>query len=92
MWYEELGITSPFYGDDSVCVVCGDCREILSKLPDCSVDLVLTSPSYNVGMDYDDYNDNISWDEYNRLAQETNQLAFKISKGRDVIMGRLLNR
>jgi DNA modification methylase len=56
------------------------------------VDLVLTSPSYNVGMDYDDYNDNISWDEYNRLAQETNQLAFKISKGRDVIMGRLLNR
>ena len=45
-WYEEYGITRPYYGDDAVCIVHGDCREILPLIPDKSVDLVLTDPPY----------------------------------------------
>lgn len=48
MWYEGLGIKEPYYGDDYVCIIYGDCREILPQLPDNSVDLVLTDPPYGV--------------------------------------------
>jgi DNA modification methylase len=35
----------PYYSDDSVCIIHGDCREILPHLP--KVDAVVTSPPYN---------------------------------------------
>ena len=47
-WYEDLGIANPFYGDDYVCILHGDCREILPQLP--KVDLVLTDPPYGIGI------------------------------------------
>lgn len=43
----------PYYQDKWVTIYHGDCREILPQLPDKSVDLVLTSPPFNVGMDYE---------------------------------------
>jgi len=42
----------PYYEDERVTIYHGDCRDILPTLPDNSVDLVLTSPPYNVGIDY----------------------------------------
>jgi DNA modification methylase len=38
-------------------VICGDCLEVMKHIPEKSVDLVLTDPPYNVGLDYDGYND-----------------------------------
>ena len=48
MWYEELGIKKPYYADEWVCIVHGDCREVLPLIPDNSIDLVLTDPPYGV--------------------------------------------
>lgn len=45
-WYESYGITKPYYADDAVCIIHGDCRDILPALKDKSVDLVLTDPFY----------------------------------------------
>ena len=45
-WYENFGITKPYYADDAVCIVHADCRDILPLIPDKSIDLVLTSPPY----------------------------------------------
>lgn len=42
----------------------GDCVEVLKKIPNDSVDLVVTSPPYNVGIDYDEHVDDVSMDEY----------------------------
>ena len=39
-------------------VIWGDCFEVLKKIPDKSVDLVLTDPPYGVGMEYDKFDDN----------------------------------
>ncbi|GAH13170.1 unnamed protein product, partial [marine sediment metagenome] len=36
----------PYYSDEWVTIYHGDCREILSQLPDKSVDLVLADPPY----------------------------------------------
>jgi len=45
----------PYYEDKWVTIYHGDCREILPELPDESIDLVLTSPPYFVGKDYEAY-------------------------------------
>ncbi len=41
-----------------------DCVEGMKQLPDNSIDLILTSPPYNIGIDYDSYNDDRDWGEY----------------------------
>ena len=45
-------------------LVCGDVIEQLKLIPDNYVDLVVTSPPYNVGIQYDNYADNRTWDDY----------------------------
>ncbi len=48
---------NPYYVEDAVIIYCGDCREILPKIPDKSIDLVLTDPPYGVGIEYGLYTD-----------------------------------
>jgi len=50
-WYEEYGITRPYYSDDAVVIVHADCRDILPLIPEGSVDLVLTDPPYGINLD-----------------------------------------
>jgi len=33
-------------------IICGDCLEVMKDWPDNCVDLVVTSPRYNVGVKY----------------------------------------
>jgi len=42
----------------------GDCLTELKKLPDYSIDLIVTSPPYNCGIEYNSYNDNMKWEDY----------------------------
>jgi site-specific DNA-methyltransferase (adenine-specific) len=44
-------------------IICGDARR-MDAVPDASVQLVVTSPPYNVSKDYTDHNDSLSLDEY----------------------------
>ena len=45
-------------------VIHGDCLEVMRGMPDNSVDLVLTDPPYNVGIDYGVHNDNMNDKEW----------------------------
>ncbi len=45
-------------------IICGDSKNILSKLPNNCVDLVFTSPPYNFGLNYMENNDTIDWIRY----------------------------
>jgi len=45
-------------------LICDDSEEVLKKLPDNCIDLVLTSPPYNFGIDYDTMEDGINWEKY----------------------------
>jgi len=58
---------NPYYQDEWVTIYLGDCRGILPQLPDKSIDLVLTSPPYNVGKEYEL---DISRDKYKDLLTE----------------------
>ena len=44
---------NPYYEDDLVTIYHGDCREIMPQLP--KVDLVISSPPYNVDKEYEAY-------------------------------------
>jgi DNA modification methylase len=45
-------------------IICGDSEEVLKKLPDNCIDLVITSPPYNFGFGYDTSKDGIDWEKY----------------------------
>ena len=63
----------PYYQDDAVVIYNADCRDILPLIPDKSIDLVPTSPPYNIttgkggAWQIDDwYDDSLPEDEYQK--------------------------
>ncbi|MFA6662233.1 MAG: site-specific DNA-methyltransferase [Bacilli bacterium] len=48
----------------------GDCRELLKQIPDNSVNLVVTSPPYNIGKPYGMYKDKIALDKWEELIND----------------------
>ena len=61
-------------------IINGDCVEEMGKLPESSVDLVVTSPPYNVGIDYDTHDDNQSMEDYWKFTENWLTQAFRILK------------
>lgn len=47
-----------------------DCIQGMKQLPDNSIDLIVTSPPYNIGIDYDVYDDKRPWDEYYQWCEQ----------------------
>ncbi len=45
-------------------LLCGDCLDVLPTLEAASVDVVVTSPPYNIGLDYATYSDQLSETAY----------------------------
>lgn len=48
----------------------GDCREVLKSLPEKSVHLIVTSPPYNLGINYNEWNDRLAFEEYVKFAEK----------------------
>ncbi len=61
-------IGKPYFRDDSVVIYHADCRDILPKMP--QVDLVLTSPPYNIGLGYGEYKDDLGEDAFHQMNAE----------------------
>ena len=51
-------------------IINGNCIEVMKELPQSSVDLVITSPPYNVGIDYDTHIDDTSMEDYWNFTRE----------------------
>lgn len=47
-------------------IIYGDSLQILRALPEESVHLAITSPPYNVGLEYDSHNDKMPYDDYRK--------------------------
>jgi len=45
-------------------IICGDCLEVIKKIPDNFVHLAITSPPYNVGLEYSNHHDRMDYNEY----------------------------
>ncbi len=75
------------YPDDYINkVICGDCMDVMKQMPDECVDLVVTDPPYNVNINYDNYNDNMKWDEYYEYCEFVIRRLNELSNHRIVII------
>lgn len=54
-WFEDYGITDPYYADKWRVIVKGDCVKVMADLPSESVDLTVTSPPYDNLRNYNGY-------------------------------------
>ena len=61
---EQVAQADPFIMQGSHRLICGDCLTVLPALEAGTVDVVVTSPPYNLGLSYRDYCDERSEDEY----------------------------
>ena len=55
---------NPLPADYENKIICGDSLEVLQKLPDNCVDVIITSPPYNFGLSYETNDDTNSWQDY----------------------------
>ena len=51
-WKNLFPKENRYFKTENGILYCGDCLEIMKKFPKESIDLVITSPPYNIGVDY----------------------------------------
>jgi site-specific DNA-methyltransferase (adenine-specific) len=52
------------FNQDNLRIYQGDCLDVLCDMPEESIDVVITSPPYSLGIKYNSYNDTLSIDKY----------------------------
>ncbi len=68
-------------------IVCGDCLGVMKDWPDNCVDLVVTSPPYNIGKDYEGYDDRKSWGDFMSWLLKIRRELSRISENIVYIIG-----
>lgn len=61
-------------------LTCGDAVELLKEMPDCSVDLIVADPPYNLGKDYGNNHDLKGFDEYIEFSKNWLSEAARVLK------------
>lgn len=61
-------------------IINGDCVEKMKEIPESSIDLIVTSPPYGVGIQYDVYDDDMVWEEYVKFTYSWMEQAFRVLK------------
>ena len=56
----------------------GDCRDLIKNIPSESVDLVVTSPPYNIGKKYGKYSDKVTIEEWEKLVDDITKEIYRI--------------
>lgn len=68
-------VASEFASDKDIVVFNGDVNDFVSTLPDASVKLIITSPPYNLGKEYED---EVSIEKYLALQRETIEKLYRV--------------
>ena len=61
-------------------IINGDCVEVMKTLPEGTVDLIVTSPPYGVGIAYDVHEDDVEFNEYVEFAKNWLSEAYRLLK------------
>ena len=61
-------------------IINGDCIEVMKTMPESTVDLIVTSPPYGVGIEYDTHNDDVDFEEYKVFSKEWLTEAYRVLK------------
>jgi len=69
----------PYFEADNLLIYNDDILKI-SSIPDNSVDLIVTSPPYNVDIHYNSHTDNLSYEDYLEFTQKWIKKCFDLAK------------
>ena len=61
-------------------IINGNCVEEMSKMPEATIDLIVTSPPYNVGIDYDSHDDKMTMSSYWKFTEQWLSKSFRLLK------------
>jgi site-specific DNA-methyltransferase (adenine-specific) len=61
-------------------VINGDCIKVMAEMPEASVDLIVTSPPYGVGIAYDSFNDDLEFEQYKVFSASWLREAYRVLK------------
>jgi site-specific DNA-methyltransferase (adenine-specific) len=61
-------------------IITGDCIEVMKTMPESSVDLIVTSPPYGVGIEYDTHNDDVDFEEYKIFSKDWMTESYRVLK------------
>jgi len=61
-------------------VYLGDCIDIMNQLPKSSIDLIFADPPFNIGLKYDTYKDDLSYQEYYSWSKKWISKCYRILK------------
>jgi site-specific DNA-methyltransferase (adenine-specific) len=67
----------PYWQDDWVKIYCANSRK-MDFIPDNSVHLIITSPPYNVGINYDVYEDKMADEEYMKMIEQVFKECYRV--------------
>ena len=59
---------------------CSDTVKFMNEMPEKSIDLIVTSPPYGVGIDYDNWDDDKYFSEYMEFTREWLSAAYRVLK------------
>lgn len=58
----------------------GDCIEVMKEMSEGSIDLIVTSPPYGVGINYDTHDDDIEFEDYKVFSRDWLSESFRLLK------------
>jgi len=61
-------------------ITTGDCCQVMREMPANSIDLMVTSPPYGVGIAYDSFDDDMNFETYKEFSKEWLTEAFRVLK------------
>lgn len=61
-------------------IINGDCIKVMSEMPEKSIDLIVTSPPYGVGIKYDQFEDDLEFDQYRTFSNNWLREAYRVLK------------
>ena len=61
-------------------IINGSCIDVMKTIPEGSIDLIVTSPPYGVGIEYDTHDDDMNLEEYLNFSELWLTEAFKVLK------------
>ena len=61
-------------------IINGNCIEVMSEMTESTIDLIVTSPPYGVGIAYDSFDDDIEFDQYKVFSANWLREAYRVLK------------
>ena len=75
----ETKYQKPYFEIDGASIFNEDILKI-TAIPECSIDLIITSPPYNVDIHYNSHADNLSYEDYLEFTQKWIKKCFDLAK------------